>query len=244
MPNRILKESICTSDTIDKLTSFEEICWYRLIVNVDDYGRTDARLPILKSRLFPLRSITDKQLTDVLNKFTDLDLIYMYEFEKRPYIQIVTWSKHQTIRTKKSKYPPFDTLDINDIKAKFGDSKISINSPVKEKETKKAEPIKQTSKTIINLVLNDNSLYPITEDQIKHWQGLYPAVNVMQSLRNMSGWLEANPKKRKTKSGILRFVTSWLSKEQDKGGNCTPTQGRPGQQVIASEKYAHDSAFV
>ena len=28
----------------------------------------------------------------------------------------------------------------------------------------------------------------------------------------------ANPKKRKTQSGILRFVNGWLSKEQDKGG--------------------------
>ncbi len=29
----------------------------------------------------------------------------------------------------------------------------------------------------------------------------------------------ANPKKRKTKSGILKFITAWLSKEQDKGSS-------------------------
>jgi len=41
----------------------------------------------------------------------------------------------------------------------------------------------------------------------------------------MKGWLDANPAKRKTKKGILRFVNTWLSKEQDKGGskNKTPT---------------------
>ena len=62
MPNRILKESICTSDTIDQLSWFEEVFFYRLIVNCDDYGRMDARPAILKARLFPLKSVTEKQV--------------------------------------------------------------------------------------------------------------------------------------------------------------------------------------
>ena len=35
----------------------------------------------------------------------------------------------------------------------------------------------------------------------------------------MAGWLNSNPKKRKTKSGILRFINGWLSREQDSGGS-------------------------
>ena len=34
----------------------------------------------------------------------------------------------------------------------------------------------------------------------------------------MSSWSTDNPKKRKTKGGIRRFINAWLSKEQDKGG--------------------------
>jgi hypothetical protein len=56
MPNRIIKESICTSDTIDQMSCFEECFWHRLIVNCDDYGRFDARPAVLKSRLFRSRS--------------------------------------------------------------------------------------------------------------------------------------------------------------------------------------------
>ena len=55
MPNRILKESICASDTIDGLSWFEEVLFYRLIVNCDDYGRFDGRPSIIKNRLFPLK---------------------------------------------------------------------------------------------------------------------------------------------------------------------------------------------
>ena len=38
----------------------------------------------------------------------------------------------------------------------------------------------------------------------------------MQQLRKMCGWLDANPKNRKTKGGILKFANGWLAREQDK----------------------------
>ena len=74
------------------------------------------------------------------------------------------------------------------------------------------------SPTAIELILNDKSLFSVTKAQIDEWSELYPAVDVMQALRKMKGWLEANPKKRKTKRGILHFIVNWLSSEQDKGG--------------------------
>ena len=55
MPNRIIKESICTSETIDQMSWFEECFYHRLWTACDDYGRMDARPAILKSKLFPLK---------------------------------------------------------------------------------------------------------------------------------------------------------------------------------------------
>lgn len=68
----------------------------------------------------------------------------------------------------------------------------------------------------ITLSLNNNTEYEITSELLKEFKDLYPAVDVEQELRNMKAWCLSNPKKRKTKSGILRFVNSWLSKEQNK----------------------------
>lgn len=68
----------------------------------------------------------------------------------------------------------------------------------------------------ITLSLNNNTEYEITSELLKEFKELYPAVDVEQELRNMKAWCLSNPKKRKTKSGILRFVNSWLSKEQNK----------------------------
>ena len=34
----------------------------------------------------------------------------------------------------------------------------------------------------------------------------------------MKAWCVANPTKKKTLSGVNRFIVTWLAKEQDKGG--------------------------
>lgn len=106
MPNRIIRESICTSDTVDQLSWFEEVFFYRLIVNCDDYGRFDARPAVLKSRLFPLKDkITAKAVEDSLKKLATVGLVQLYECDQRPYLQLRTWVKYQNVRTKKSKFP-------------------------------------------------------------------------------------------------------------------------------------------
>ena len=71
---------------------------------------------------------------------------------------------------------------------------------------------------VITLLLNTGQEFGITSTDIISWEAIYPAVDVMQELRAMKGWCEANPKKRKTASGIKRFVNGWLAKVQNQGG--------------------------
>lgn len=68
----------------------------------------------------------------------------------------------------------------------------------------------------IQLPLNTGELFDVTVDYVAEKQALYPAVDVKQQLRAMKGWLADNPKNRKTKSGIRRFINGWLDREQDK----------------------------
>ena len=73
-----------------------------------------------------------------------------------------------------------------------------------------------TEPPVIEFILNDKTYYPITQKQVDKWSELYPNVDIMQQLRKMCGWLDANPRNRKTKGGILKFVNGWLAREQDK----------------------------
>ena len=77
MPNRILKESICTSDNLDSLSTEAEAFFYRLLVQCDDYGRMDARPPILLSRCYPLRldRVTIAMVSQWLDQLRRAELI-------------------------------------------------------------------------------------------------------------------------------------------------------------------------
>lgn len=114
MPNRILKESICTSETINRLTADEEIFFYRLLVNCDDFGRMDGRAAILLAKCFPLRlgRITEPLIEKWLHSLEEAGLVKTYLVEGRRYVQVTTWDKHQQIRARRSKYPQTPESDI------------------------------------------------------------------------------------------------------------------------------------
>ena len=94
----------------------------------------------------------------------------------------------------------------------------SLDTDIEDTEDSCAEPETVSAPPIISIILNDKSFFDVSPEDYNRWCELYPAVNVMQELRKMSSWSTDNPKRRKTKSGIRRFINAWLSKEQDKGG--------------------------
>lgn len=149
MGNRILKESIKTSDEIDQLSWFEYACFSRLIVTVDDYGRYYARPMMLKNVLFPLREdISTEAIADAIQHFAELDLIRLYTVNGKEYLQLTTWARHQTIRNKKSKFPgPEDhgicTAPNNCIQLKSFECKCSRN-PIRNQSETESEFISES----------------------------------------------------------------------------------------------------
>jgi len=92
--------------------------------------------------------------------------------------------------------------------------------------------VNDNANVFIRLQLNDKSFFPIYDDDLVKYRELYPAVNVEQELRNMVGWIDGSPTKRKTKTGIKKFVNSWLSKEQDQGGRKVPPGRKAGSNLL------------
>ena len=68
----------------------------------------------------------------------------------------------------------------------------------------------------VELPLIDNTLYQISEEKVNEWQQVYQAIDVKNELEKMKCWLNANPKNRKTRKGIERFIVAWLNRSQDK----------------------------
>ena len=68
----------------------------------------------------------------------------------------------------------------------------------------------------------------ITDADRQDWRLAYPACDVAGELLRATSWLKANPTKAH-KSNWRRFVVSWLTRSQDRGGT-TRTQGiRPDE---------------
>lgn len=109
---------------------------------------------------------------------------------------------------------PQNIGEHNTNKSKVKKSKENQNSDVPSAVSTATD----TKIIFISLILNDGSYYDVTENEVIRYEELYPAVDVKQELRNMAGWSEATPQKRKTKAGIKRFITRWLQATQDKGG--------------------------
>lgn len=88
------------------------------------------------------------------------------------------------------------------------------------------------------LPLVDGTDFEISVETVAELSGLYPAVDVEQQLRNMRGWLWANPKNRKTKAGIMRFVNSWLSREQNSARPAKAVNQKPGGYTSGLDRLA------
>lgn len=68
----------------------------------------------------------------------------------------------------------------------------------------------------IKLLLKTGDEYIVNDQQVKDWEEIYTDIDVSQELRIMAEWCKNNPKKRKTKNGIVRFIINWLNREKDR----------------------------
>lgn len=226
MPNRILKESICTSENIDLLTPFQETFFYRLMVNCDDYGRMDARPKVLSSKLFPLRDIRINQITDALRALSSAELVVLYEENGHPFLQMVTWDRHQTIRAKKSKYPAPDStckqMNADEIICKqmnADESKCSRN-PIQSNPIRNPNPNPNPTRAREKDTLTDDGFdsfwkeYPnrvAKQDAVKAWKKLKVDPELLEKIMTgLSRW-KASDEWSRDGGRYIPHPASWLN---------------------------------
>lgn len=129
--------------------------------------------------------------------------------------------------------------------------KRADNPQIKEKKTKenkskgKEKEEVQTAEVsasapAFRLPLNDGSCFDVSAQDVAKWASLYPAVDIEQELRKMIGWSDSHPAKRKTRRGVMAFITRWLAKEQDKGGTRHGGVSEPDPGSDPYEAYGGD----
>lgn len=123
-------------------------------------------------------------------------------------IQTTNWAKYQ------------DEKDLDDIREKDRERKRIAREKEKALTAASAllslpSPPPADVVALLPLVTN-GEFHAVTKEDVRKYRELYPGIDVDQEIRSMIGWLDANPKNRKTRTGIKRFINSWLSRAQNK----------------------------
>ena len=237
MGNRILKESVLTSRGLSSLSWFEQVMFDHLIVTADDYGIFYADPTLLAHILFPRSTnVTEKMVREGLEHMEAQQLIFRYTAGGEEFLKLCSWEKHQRLRSSRRKFPapeeadPENTIPEETVPVEAVQETPAAEDPPREESapppvTVQAPPTESRELPVAELPLNDNTTYGVTREEADEYARLYPAVDVRQELRNMRGWCLSNPQRRKTRSGIRKFINGWLSRAQNAGG------GKPGVPV-------------
>lgn len=213
MPNRIIKESICVSESIDSLNWFEEVLFYRLIVNCDDFGRFDGRVPVVKNRLFPLKdNVTAKAVEGGINKLASIGLVRMYECDGKPYLYLPTWNDHQSVRAKRSKYPaPDDSVNTHEIICK----QVQANVPVIQSESESYSISESNSKNAQKLREEDFEKfwneYPRKEGKKKAKDAFMKTAVPLETMLSALREHKKSAQWMKNKGEFIPYATTWLN---------------------------------
>jgi len=112
MPNRIIKESICTSETLSECSIGANLLFDRLTTKADDHGCFDARVKIIRCGVFPLMmgKVKESDIEKWLNELLSTDCIRTWTHTNGvKYGLFPNFSDHQTVRSlhkRKTPEPP------------------------------------------------------------------------------------------------------------------------------------------
>ena len=77
------------------------------------------------------------------------------------------------------------------------------------------DPQPSDGDVVCYIPLNTSAEFPVTKPFLTELEKAYPAVDGPQTLLEIRAWCLANPTKRKTKRGVLRFINSWFERTQN-----------------------------
>lgn len=146
------------------------------------------------------------QVRTSLNKLKSTSELTIEKSSKGTLIKVVNYDKHQ----------------CNDQQS---DQPMTNESPASDQQVatnKNDKKVKNEKKTIAETQAiawtSAGGWSGITDEDRENWKEAYPACNIDRQLAATSEWLKSNPSKAR-KTNWRRFLTNWLAREQEKGGD-------------------------
>ena len=225
MPNRILKESIWTSENLCKASIPAQGFFLRLLPLPDDHGCFDARVAVLRSRLFPLNytQVSEKQIEGWLQELMAVDCIRIWTEAGVRYGYLPGWNKHQQVRSlhhRKTPAPPLQVLTTEGGVENKDDINCNQLLAVDALNPNLNPNPKQTCASATSYSGEFESFwasYPKKVGKIeayKAWRKINPSETLQRTIIAAIGWQKRTPQWQANDGRYIPNPATWLNRGQ------------------------------
>ncbi len=215
---RNIKPGFFQNEDIVELSFADRLLFIGLWTLADREGRLEDRPKRIKMSLFPADEI---DIEKGISELVRYGFARRYEVSGKPYIQIVSFAKHQRPhhQEKASEIPPEPDLRTNpEINAPNPpDSLIpdSLNTERGLSDSEASATAPNASGDGMSFLLKDGTEFLISSSLQSEFRECYPELDFASEVREIRAWCKSNPAKRKTKSGAKKFINGWLSRSKN-----------------------------
>lgn len=243
MPNRVIRDGLLDSDRYWSVSIEAQRMFWHMLLLADDYGCMSASATFLRRRCFNDPPSHEK-VAKLLNELQDVDLVRLYEHDRACYAFIPRFRQRLQLRKLKHPRPPeamyqddayavnlFNKINENSQKSTVEQPLITVVQPSEvevevEVEKKRSKRLASSDKSLspagpaephVIKIPCIGGEFPIGASLVAEFEACYPAVDIMQTLREIRAWNISNPTNQKTRRGIMKHINSWMAREQNRG---------------------------
>lgn len=187
--------------------------------NNDGISKEFISWRLRKSITKPIRELIKRGLIIEDTDINGNTVFFVNGWEKR---QFPSDSSSERTRRYRNRIKKCDGYETSQERHKERDSDATDKNRTEQNRTEESNtslepknPGSPLAKIFITIPLVGDKEFPVTEEMMDEFKNCYPGIDVGEEIRKIRGWNFSNPKNRKTKSGIVRHINSWLSKSQN-----------------------------
>lgn len=212
---RLLKPGFFTNEVLAELPFEGRLLFAGLWTLADREGRLEDRPKRIKAALF---SWDEVDVNALLVELEAKGFIDRYMVNGMPLLQVAKFSEHQTPHPRETPSilpgPP-EPCKGNASTAPGSPVPIAVSVPVAVPVNSSASSAEPTFLTFPVVGKKDAPEWELHEDQVIEWGVAFPNLDVRAEMRKALVWVKANPGRRKTRHGMLKFLAGWLTRATD-----------------------------
>ena len=172
--------------------------------------------------------VGEQSIRTALKLLEKLEIVTSKSTNKCTVISFVNWNRYQDEQpTHNQQTNQHLTTNKNERKKEKKKTDTSYLAQSDACASSAPEPAEEQEQPVAMIPLADGSEFPVPASLASEYATAYPGVDVPRELAQVRAWCLSNPRKRKTKNGIRRFLNSWLDRAQNQvgGQRASPVAG-------------------